>query len=40
MNKPSNFNQELYQEMMQDKGCQYQNDIDDEMFDNLMCNYL
>ena len=36
----SKFNSELYQEMLQDTGCQYQDDIDIEMFDNYMQDYL
>lgn len=35
----STFNEELYQEMIQDTGCQYQNDIDEDMFNNYMQDY-
>lgn len=36
----SNFNSELYEEMLQDEGCQYQDDIQSEMVENLLCDYL
>lgn len=36
----SKFNSELYQEMLEDNGCQYQDDINQEMFDNYMCDYM
>lgn len=36
----SKFNLELYQEMLDDKGCQYDKDIQSEMFDNYMSDYL
>lgn len=36
----SKFNAELYQEMLLDEGCQYQDDIDNEMFDEYMQDYL
>lgn len=32
----SKFNAELYAEMLQDKGIQYDNDIKTEMFDYMM----
>ena len=36
----SKFNPELYKEMLQDEGCQYDNEIQSEMFDNYMQDYL
>lgn len=36
----SKFNKELYQEMVNDEGCVYDDDIRDEMFENMMCDYL
>ena len=36
----SKFNEELYQEMLSDDGCQYDNEIQSEMFDNYMQDYL
>lgn len=36
----SKFNPELYQEMLKDNGNEYQNDIQSEMFDNYMCDYI
>lgn len=36
----SNFNSDLYQEMLNDIGCQYDEDIKNEMFDNYMNDYL
>ena len=36
----SKFNQELYQEMLNDNGCQYDNEIQSEMFNNYMQDYL
>lgn len=36
----SKFNPELYQEMVADEGCIYDDDIRDEMFENMMCDYL
>lgn len=36
----SDFNPELYQEMCLDNGCQYDNEIKDEMFDSYMCDYI
>lgn len=38
--KNSEFNPELYQEMLEDNGCQYQEDIKNDMFDNMMNDYL
>lgn len=38
--KNSEFNPELYQEMLEDNGCQYQDDIQQEMSDNYLCDYL
>lgn len=38
--KNSEFNPELYQEMLNDNGNEYQNDIQSEMFDNYMCDYI
>ena len=36
----SKLNQELYQEMLDDNRCQYDNEIQSEMFDNYMQDYL
>lgn len=36
----SEFNPELYQEMLSDNGCQYQDDIQNEMIENYLCDYL
>ena len=36
----SKFNSELYQEILEDNGCQYQDDIQSDMFENYMCDYL
>lgn len=36
----SKFNSELYQEMLSDNGIEYQDDIQQEMFDNYICEYL
>ena len=36
----SQYNPELYQEMLQDEGCQYQVDVQSDMFENMMCDYL
>ena len=38
--KNSDFNLELYQEILDDSGCQYQDDIDKDMFENMMQDYL
>ena len=34
------FNKELYQEMVNDEGCVYDDDIRNEMFENMMQDYL
>ncbi len=36
----SKFNPELYQEMLLDEGCIYDEEIRDEMFENMMHDYL
>lgn len=36
----SKFNPELYQEMVLDEGCIYDEDIREEMFENMMHDYL
>ncbi len=36
----SKFNPELYQEMLLDEGCIYDDEIRNEMFENMMCDYL
>lgn len=36
----SKFNPKLYQEILSDNGCQYDDDIYNEMFENYMCDYL
>lgn len=35
----SKFNAELYDEMLQDEGIQYDEDVKQEMFDYLMSDY-
>ena len=35
-----NFNKELYQEVVADKGCIYDEDVKEEMFENMMSDYL
>lgn len=36
----SKFNEELYKEMILDEGCIYDDDIREEMFENMMRDYL
>lgn len=36
----SKFNSELYQEMLLDEGCIYDEEIHSEMFENMLCDYL
>ncbi len=36
----SNFNLDLYQEMVADEGCIYDEEIREECFENMMQDYL
>lgn len=36
----SKFNLELYQEMLEEEPLDYQDDIEYDMFTNMMCDYL
>ena len=36
----SKFNDELYQEMLEEEPLEYQDDIQSDMFTNMMCDYL
>lgn len=36
----SKFNKELYKEMILDEGCIYDEEIREEMFENMMRDYL
>lgn len=39
-NYNSSFNAELYKEMQADEGCIYDEEIKEEVFENMMCDYL
>ena len=36
----SKFNPELYQEMLEEESLDYQDDIEYDIFTNMMCDYL